>query len=210
MARGTHGGARQPTPKHEAHRGVPRGGVLPAATRGPVCAYGRPGGLPPLLQVPTLDDAAHASWRRRPARHTRGRLAYSSAPAGARLQRPQLNRRLATLRSWCSSAGTVGRGPGRWRSRTSKNAPYRDTWGQGKPPSAPCSSPAGTAGRQSAARPGALRLLYDLGLRRGEVVPWTSRHVHLTAGRVAVLGKGRRQPDILALPEPTKRRCTRG
>ncbi|MBI4578583.1 MAG: preprotein translocase subunit SecY [Planctomycetes bacterium] len=29
-------------------------------------------------------------------------------------------------------------------------------------------------------------------------------HVDLTAGRVAVLGKGRRQPDVLALPEPTQ------
>jgi site-specific recombinase XerC len=50
----------------------------------------------------------------------------------------------------------------------------------------------------------ALRLLYDLGLRRSEVVGLDVDDVGLEVGTVAVLGKGRTQKTSLTLPGPTK------
>jgi integrase/recombinase XerC len=50
----------------------------------------------------------------------------------------------------------------------------------------------------------AVRLLYDLALRRGEVVALDLEDVDLEAGRVAVLRKGKREKNLLSLPEPTK------
>ena len=49
-----------------------------------------------------------------------------------------------------------------------------------------------------------LRLLYDLGLRRAEVAHLDREDVDLEAGRLDVLGKGRREKDTLTLPEPTR------
>lgn len=49
-----------------------------------------------------------------------------------------------------------------------------------------------------------LRLLYDLGLRRSEVVGLDVDDLDLDAGTVAVLGKGRTQKSSLTLPGPTK------
>jgi integrase/recombinase XerC len=49
-----------------------------------------------------------------------------------------------------------------------------------------------------------LRLLYDLGLRRSEVVGLDVDDVDLDAGTVAVLGKGRTQKTFLTLPSSTK------
>jgi len=50
-----------------------------------------------------------------------------------------------------------------------------------------------------------LRLLYDLALRRGEVVGLDREDVDLVTGTVAVLGKGRREKVLLTLPGPTRR-----
>jgi len=49
-----------------------------------------------------------------------------------------------------------------------------------------------------------VRLLYDLGLRRGEAVGLDLEDVDLQAGTVSVLGKGRTEREYLTLPEPTK------
>src|SRR5262249_25113460 len=49
-----------------------------------------------------------------------------------------------------------------------------------------------------------LRLLYDLGLRRAEVVGLHLEDLDLAAGTVAVLGKGRTQKVMLTLPAATR------
>jgi integrase/recombinase XerC len=51
---------------------------------------------------------------------------------------------------------------------------------------------------------GLLHLLYDLALRRAEVVSLDVGDVDLEAGTVAVLGKGRTQTERLTLPAPTR------
>jgi integrase len=49
-----------------------------------------------------------------------------------------------------------------------------------------------------------VRLAYDLGLRRKEIVGLDVADVDLQAGAAAVLGKGRRQKEQLILPVPTR------
>jgi integrase/recombinase XerC len=48
-----------------------------------------------------------------------------------------------------------------------------------------------------------IRLLYDLALRRGEVVSLDFCHLDLENYRVAVIGKGRTQREWLSMPVPT-------
>ena len=48
-----------------------------------------------------------------------------------------------------------------------------------------------------------IRLLFDLGLRRGEAVGLDLKHLDLAKGLVHVLGKGRRQREVLSLPAET-------
>ena len=49
-----------------------------------------------------------------------------------------------------------------------------------------------------------LHLLFDLGLRRAEVVSLDLEHLDLPGGTVSVMGKGRRERITLTLPEPTR------
>jgi integrase/recombinase XerC len=49
-----------------------------------------------------------------------------------------------------------------------------------------------------------LHLLFDLGLRRGEVVRLDIEDVDLSAGRLSILGKGRTQKEALTLPNETR------
>ena len=49
-----------------------------------------------------------------------------------------------------------------------------------------------------------LRLLWDLALRREEVVSLDRDHVDLDAGTVSILGKGRRERETLTLPASTQ------
>jgi len=48
-----------------------------------------------------------------------------------------------------------------------------------------------------------LRLLYDLALRRGEVVSLDLEDIDLETGTARVLGKGRTEKEMLTLPRPT-------
>jgi len=158
-----------------------------------------------FLQVPTLDDAAQRLLASAPGAAHALALAYQAHLLERGLQAATVNRRLATLRSLVQFAGTVGRVPWTLEIKNVKTQPYRDTMGPGK--TAIRAMLAALQARRDAKAQrdrAALRLLYDLGLRRGEVVALDLAHVDLTAGRVAVLGKGRRQPDVLALPEPTQ------
>jgi integrase len=49
-----------------------------------------------------------------------------------------------------------------------------------------------------------LRLLHDVGLRRGEVVRLDLEDVDLAGSRIFILGKARSQKEPVTLPEPTK------
>ena len=158
-----------------------------------------------FLQVPTLDDAVHRLLASAPGAAHALALAYQAHLLERGLQAATVNRRLATLRSLVQFAGTVGHVTWTLAIKNVKTQPYRDTMGPGKTAIRAMLTALQALRDAKAQRDrAALRLLYDLGLRRGEVVALDLAHVDLMAGRVAVLGKGRRQPDVLALPEPTQ------
>ena len=171
-----------------------------------VCAYRQDlEAFRQFLRVPTLDAAVQALLTPAPGEAHALVLAYQASLLERGLQATTVNRRLATLRSLVQFAGTVGRVTWTLEIKNVKTQPYRDTMGPGK--TAIRAMLAALQARRDAKAQrdrAVLRLLYDLGLRRGEVVALDLAHVDLTAGRVAVLGKGRRQPDVLALPAPTQ------
>ena len=158
-----------------------------------------------FLQVATLEAAAQALLTPPPGEAHALALAYQAHLVEHGLQATTVNRRLATLRSLVQFAATAGRLTWRLAIKNLKTQPYRDTTGPGT--TAIGAMLQALQGRRDATAPrdrAALRLLYDLGLRRGEVVALDVADIDLTTGTVAVLGKGRRQKDLLALPEPTQ------
>ncbi len=132
-------------------------------------------------------------------------LAYKAHLRGRGLQSATLNRRLAALRSLVKLARTLGLVAWALDVENAAVEPYRDTRGPGREGVRRLlGALAAGADPKSRRDYAALRLLYDLGLRRGEVVGLDVADVDLTAGTLAVLGKGRSQKAGLTLPGPTK------
>lgn len=140
-------------------------------------------------------------------------LRYRSALVERGLSPATVNRRLAAVRSLVKLARTLGMVP--WSLEVSgvKWEAYRDTRGPGVDGFRAVVVELNRridAGDPKATRDrAAVRLLYDLGLRRGEVVGLDVEHVDLAAGVVRILGKGRTQREERTLPEPTKAALTR-
>lgn len=121
------------------------------------------------------------------------------------LQPATINRRLAALRSLVKLARLVGMVTWEVEIPNVASEPYRDTRGPGKDGVRRLLDAIGEEDSAILRRDRAiLRLLYDLGLRRGEVVSLDDDDVNLTAGLIYVRGKGRREKVPLTLPEPTK------
>jgi integrase/recombinase XerC len=133
-------------------------------------------------------------------------LSYRTHLLDRALQPATVNRRLAALRSLVKLARTLGIVTFGLEIQNVKAEAYRDTRGPG------------LAGVRAMVRRlegrnddkgkrdlAILRLLYDLGLRRGEVVALDQEDVDLEGARLWVLGKGRSQKEALALPEETQR-----
>ena len=132
-------------------------------------------------------------------------LAYRAQLLGRGLAAATINRRLAAVRSMGKLARTLGLIPWQIEIEGVKAESYRDTRGPGREGVRKLLDL--TAARQDSkgSRDRAiLRLLFDLGLRRGEVAALDLQDLSLEAGLVAILGKGRSQKVALTLPEPTK------
>lgn len=132
-------------------------------------------------------------------------LRYRGALLESGLAAATVNRRLAALRSAVSLARLLGRVT--WTLEVSgvESQPYRDTRGPGV--GGFRAMLRATEGRQDAkgARDRALlRLLFDMALRRGEVVALDVEHFDRRAGTLSVLGKKRRERVALTLPAPTR------
>src|SRR5262249_9593815 len=116
-----------------------------------------------------------------------------------------VNRRLSALRSIVRLGRTFGLIAWSLEIEGVKAKAYRDTRGPGvdgvvavKREAANHASPA------KAARDVAIvRLLFDLALRRGEIVGLDLAHFDARAGRLSVLGKGRREREWRTLPPRT-------
>jgi len=153
----------------------------------------------------TVDEAAERLFSRGHGEANALALSYRAELVERGLAPATINRRLAALRSLVKLARTLGFVP--WALEVSgvKSEAYRDTRGPGPSGFRRLLVVLAERTDAKAARDVALvRLLYDLALRRGEVVSLDVEDVDLEAGTVDVLGKGRTERVRLTLPEPTK------
>jgi integrase/recombinase XerC len=131
-------------------------------------------------------------------------LSYKAALTERGLSAATINRRLAALRSLVKLGRVLGAVPWTLEVRNAKAQPYRDTRGPGRDGfRSLLAKLEGRADRKASRDRAILRLLYERGLRRGEVVSLDLEHLDLDAGTVAVLGKGRTAREPLTLAEPT-------
>ena len=132
-------------------------------------------------------------------------LAYKAYLVARELAASTINRRLAALRSFVKLARTLGLVPWTLEVENVAAESYRDTRGPGRDGFNRLLDKLDGRSDEKAVRDRALiRLLFDLGLRRGEVVSLDLHHADLEAGTVSVLGKGCAGRSLLTLPEPTR------
>ncbi|AWK90311.1 tyrosine-type recombinase/integrase [Azospirillum thermophilum] len=131
-------------------------------------------------------------------------LAYRAHMLERSLAPATVNRRLSALRSLVqlgNALGLVG-----WKLEVPNVGAelYRDTRGPGRETvKAMAAAAAGHGGLKGLRDAAIVRLLHDLGLRRGEVVALDIEDLDPSAGTLAVLGKGRRQKELVTVPAPT-------
>jgi integrase/recombinase XerC len=132
-------------------------------------------------------------------------VSYRADLIASGLSPATVNRRLAALRSLVKLARTFGLISWTLEVPNVKAQPYRDTRGPGREGFRRLLAELEqrSASTKIARDRALLRLLYDLALRRAEVVSLDLEHVDLEAGTVSVLGKGRAERVALSLPEPT-------
>ncbi len=158
-----------------------------------------------FLGVDKVSEAAHLLLSRDHGNANALALAWKASLQERRLQAATINRRLAALRSLVRLARTLGIVPWALEVRNVRAESYRDTRGPGRNGVRLLLDEIERRKDKKALRDrAALRLLYDLGLRRSEVVGLDVDDLDLDTGTVAVLGKGRTQKTSLTLPGPTK------
>ena len=132
-------------------------------------------------------------------------LAYKTSLIERGLSPATVNRRLASLRSMVKIARILGIVPYALEVENMKSQSYRDTKGPGRDGYRNMLDHAKKQKDRKAIRDTAiLHLLFDLGLRRGEVVSLDFLDVDLERGLLAILGKGRTQKEYLTMPVQTK------
>jgi len=122
---------------------------------------------------------------------------YKQHMKGRKLTPATVNRRLSALRSAlkvCRMRGLID-----WSIEVKglKHKTYKDTAGPGEDVFRRMLAVAGPRDRAI------LRLLHDLGLRRGEVVSLDLEHLELGKRTLSILGKGRDERDTVTVPRPT-------
>lgn len=131
-------------------------------------------------------------------------LAYRAHLVSRGLAGATINRRLAALRGLVRVARTLGLVTWSIEIRGERVIPYRDTRGPGREGFvAMLQILDARRGSQGSRDRALIRLLYDLGLRRAEVVSLDLEHLDLGRGTISVLGKGRGDRERLSLPRPT-------
>jgi integrase/recombinase XerC len=131
-------------------------------------------------------------------------LAYRAHMIDASLTPATVNRRLAAIRSALKLARTLGLTAWAPEVRGLKVEVYRDTTGPGVAGARAMLVEARMQTPLKAARDAALiRLMFDLGLRRGEVVGLDLEDLETKERRLWIKGKGRSQKEACTLPEPT-------
>ena len=132
-------------------------------------------------------------------------LTYRAHLLGRALAPATINRRMAALRSLVKLARLIGAVGWSLDAANVRTEAYRDTRGPGRDGFRALLAAQGDSSLPTVLRDRAiLRLLYDLGLRRGEVVALDTKDLDLTEGIVRVVGKGRREKAPLTLASPTR------
>jgi integrase/recombinase XerC len=131
-------------------------------------------------------------------------LHYKTHLVGRGLAAATVNRGLAALRSLTRMGRTLGLIGWALEVEPLRAEAYRDTRGPGaEGVRRLLAQLAGRSDAQALRDAALLRLLYDLGLRRKEVVGLDVADVDLAAGVLQVLGKGRQARERVSLPPAT-------
>ena len=132
-------------------------------------------------------------------------LDYRNALTEAGLAPSTVNRRLAALRSLVTLGNTLGLVTWRLATKGVRTESYRDTRGPGVDPIRSALDALAAEGTPKALRNrAAVRLMFDIALRRGSVVSLDLEHLDLDAGTVSVALKGRgTERRVKTLPAPT-------
>lgn len=159
------------------------------------------------LAAPTGDAALGVLFALDAGRAHQLVLAYRAAMTEQGLATATIARRLAAVRSVADFARMTGRVAWSLEVPSPRVEPRRDSRG----PDAASWRKLWKAAKARGDGPRARRdraivaLLYDLALRRAEVVGLDLADLDLARGTIAVVGKGRTEREHLTLPEPTRR-----
>ncbi|MBM4072842.1 MAG: integrase [Planctomycetes bacterium] len=157
-----------------------------------------------FMQAETVEAAVRPMLAGGPGSANELALRYKADLMSRGLAPATVNRRLAALRSMVKLAKTIGLVPWNLEIKNAKAETYRDTRGPGRGGVRQLVDLARDRGDAKGARDLAIiRCLYDLGLRRAEVVRLDLEDLDVAGGTVAVLGKGRTQTVKLTLPAET-------
>ncbi len=156
-----------------------------------------------FLEVENVTDAAHVFLSEQGKANVIA-LSYTKRLIEKRLQSTTINRRLAALRSMSQMAKMLGMIPWTLQVKNRKIEAYRDTKGPGIGNFKKILGLTAGRGDKKGTRDTAiLRLLFDLGLRRGELTALDLSDLDLERKTIQVMGKGKTQKTELTLPVPT-------
>jgi integrase/recombinase XerC len=157
-----------------------------------------------FVRAESIDQAASALLGRGQGPANALALAYKHNLKERGLQPTTTNRRLSALRSLIKLARTMGMIPWALDVDNEKVQAYRDTRGPGLDNVRRMLELVRLRRDRKGWRDEAiLRLLYDIGLREGELVALDVEDVDTEASRLTILGKGRTQSEALTLPSHT-------
>ncbi len=129
---------------------------------------------------------------------------YREQMESRKLSPATINRRLSALRSMVEQAATIALVNWELKIKGPKSRSYRDTAGPGTRNVRRMLELVQARQDKKGVRDFAiLRLLYDLALRRGEIVSLDLEDLDLEAKTIKILGKGRSEKESLTVPDPT-------
>lgn len=132
-------------------------------------------------------------------------LEYRTSMVERGLAPATVNRRLSAVRSLVKLARTLWLVTWELEIPSLRSETYRDTRGPGvEGYRAMLRVLSARSGPKAARDTAIVRLLFDLALRRIEVVRLDLEDVDLAAGTISILGKGRTQRELVTLPAPTQ------
>jgi len=158
-----------------------------------------------FVKAGSLSDAAQSIIASAPGDANAQALAYKTHLLERGLSAATVNRRLAALRSLVKLGRTLGLIPWTLEIQGMKSETYRDTKGPGRSGFRDMLHALNKRHDAKGTRDRAiLRCLFNLGLRRKEVIGLDLDDFNSDAGTVAVLGKGRTEKVALTLPAETR------